>query len=72
MDFDQYTLFKVENVAGDTVFIIVNEFETNKVTGLVDLKNKGDEAFIQDPLPILKKDLKSMLEKGEIINIDRK
>jgi hypothetical protein len=72
MDYDQYTLFKVENVAGDTVFIIINEYETNKVTGLVDLKNKGDEAFIQEPLPMLKTALKSMLEKGEIINIDRK
>jgi phage FluMu protein Com len=71
-DYKQYTLYKVENIAGDTVFVFVNQYETNKITGLSGLKNKGDEAFIQEPLPILKKELKVMLDKGEIIDIDRK
>jgi hypothetical protein len=71
-DYKQYTLYKVNNVAGDTVFVFVNQYETNKITGLTDLKNKGDEAFIQEPLPLVKTELKSMLEKGEIIDIDRK
>ncbi len=69
---NEYTLYKVDNVADDTVFIKVNQYETNKITGLASLKNKGDEAFIQEPFPLIKTELKSMLEKGEIIDIDRK
>jgi len=71
-DYNQYTLYKVENIVGDTVFVLVNLYETNKISGLSDLKGKGDEAFIQESLPILKADLKVMLDKGQIIDIDRK
>ena len=71
-DYKEYTLYKVDNVAGDTVFILVNQYGTNKISGLSDLKNKGEEAFNQEPLPFMKTELKEMLEKGEIIDIDRK
>jgi hypothetical protein len=71
-DYKQYTLLKVESVAGDTVFVLANQYETNKVTGLSDIKLKGDEAYVPEPLAILKADLKSMLDKGEIIDVDRK
>ncbi len=66
-----YTLYKVGNIAGDTVFVLANQFETNKRRGLSDLKRKGDLAFINEPLPIHKADLKNMLEKREIVDIDR-
>ena len=72
IDYKQYTLYKVDTVAGDTVFILINEYETNKIRGLEGLKKRGDEAFMLEPLPIVKTKLKSMLEKGEIIDIDRK
>lgn len=72
MDYKQYTLYKVDNVVGDTVFVLVNQYETNKITGLTDIKNKGDQSFIQEPLPLLKTELNSMFEKGKIIDIDRK
>ncbi|WP_367915205.1 hypothetical protein [Leadbetterella sp. DM7] len=70
-DYAQYTLYKVDHVDGDTAFVLLNEYETNKVSGLTGLKQKGDEAFIREPLPMLKADLKSMLEKGEILDIGR-
>jgi hypothetical protein len=71
-DYKQYTLYKVDNVIGDTVFLLINQYETNKIRGLSDLKNKGVEAYGEDVLPLVKTDLKNMLDKGEIINIDRK
>ena len=67
----QYTLFKVDKVVGDTVFLFMNEYETNKSSGLADLKRKGDKVFIQEPLPMLKSELKNRLDEGEIIGIDR-
>ena len=57
---------------GDTVFLLINKYESNKATGLADLKNKGEETFSDELYPILKTELKSMLEKGKIIDIDRK
>lgn len=72
LDRRQYTLYKVEKVSGDTVFILFHEYETNKKSGLRGLKNKGDAGFIEEePLLILKKDLKNMLETGEIMDIER-
>ncbi len=71
LDYKQYTLLKVDKVLGDTVFVLLNQYETNKSRGLSDIKRKGDQAFIQEPLPMLKTELKTKLEKGEIIGIDR-
>lgn len=69
---DQYTLFKVDDVIEDTVYLFVSQYETNKASGLASLKNKGDDAYSDASEPMLLNDLKSMLEKGEIIDIDRK
>jgi zinc-ribbon family len=69
---NQYTIYKVDEVASDSVFIVVNAFETNLQTGIADIKKKGDSSFIYDAFGFSKKELKKMLEDGEILNIDRK
>ena len=38
---NQYTLYKVENIEGDSAFIRFSKFVLNKITGLADLKSKG-------------------------------
>jgi len=68
---NQHTLYKVDNVQGDSVFVRFNQYETNKATGLTNLKRKGDAAYIDGSIPFLKSELKQMLEKGEIRDIDR-
>lgn len=68
---NQYTLYKVADVQGDTVFVRFNQYETNKASGLYELKSKGDSAFSQLAVSILKSELKKMLEKGEITDIER-
>lgn len=70
-DAKQYTLYKVDSLAGDTVFVLVNQYETNKSSGLYELKSKGDEAFIQEAVPLTKSDLKNMFDGGIIIDIER-
>lgn len=67
----QYTLFKVNEVANDTVYLLLNQYETNKRTGLLDLEKMGDEAYDEDVLPILKSELKNMFETGDIIDVVR-
>jgi hypothetical protein len=64
----QYTLYKVAQVEGDSVFVQLNDYETNKVTGLNDLKK---ETYSEDLLGFSKSELKQMLEKGDIIDIER-
>jgi hypothetical protein len=64
----QYTLYKVAQVAGDSVFVQLNNYETNKVAGLNDLKK---ETYSEEVLGFSKAELKQMLEKGEIIDIER-
>ena len=65
---NNYTLYKVESVAGDSVFIAANDFETNKISGLRELKIKG---FSTDVFSFHKNELKKMLEDGEIMDIER-
>jgi hypothetical protein len=67
-----YTLYKVDGVVGDTVYILFHKYETNKLSGLRDLKSKGDADYINDPQPFLKKEIKQMFDDGKIIDIDRK
>jgi hypothetical protein len=69
---NQYTLYKIENIAGDSAFIRINQFETNKVSGLADLRSKGESAYSEDVYLFSKAELKVMLEKGEILDIQRK
>jgi len=69
---DQYTLYKVEQVRGDSVFVSINQYETNKVSGLGDIKDKGDAAFSEEVMTFSKSELKKMLDDGEIVDVDRK
>ena len=71
LDNKQYTLYKVENIVGDTVFVLAHEYESNKRRGLSDLKKRGDLAYFPEPFSILKSDLEAMLESNEILDIDR-
>jgi hypothetical protein len=68
---NQYTLYKVDTIQGDSVLIRPNNYEVNKETGLNDLKRKGETAYSEDLFAIHKKELKEMLESGEIIDIER-
>jgi hypothetical protein len=72
MDYKRYTLYKVNNIVGDTVFLLLGQYEVNKLMGLIDLKKKGDEAYGEEVFPLVKTDLMNMLDKGEIIDIERK
>jgi zinc-ribbon family len=70
---NQYTLYKVDEVRGDSVFVLMNNFESNMSSGLSELKGKGDVSYTTDMvLPLTKAELKQMLDKGEIMDIDRK
>ena len=69
---NQYTLYKVESVESDSAAIRINQFETNKKSGLTSLKAKGESAYSEDIYSFSKKELKVMLQKGEILDIDRK
>ncbi len=69
---NKYTLYKVDAVVGDTVFVRPNNFETSEESGLSDLKQKGDTSFGEETQPILKPALKTMLEKGDIVGVERK
>ena len=68
---NQYTLYKVNGVEGDSVLIRINNYETNKITGLADLKRKGEAAYSEEVFALSRSDLKTMLEKGEVIDIER-
>jgi hypothetical protein len=68
----QYTLYKVNDVRSDSVFVNLSEYETNMESGFGDLKNKGESAFSAVSIGLTKKQLKEMFDKGEIINVERK
>ncbi|MEP6675942.1 MAG: zinc-ribbon domain-containing protein [Ferruginibacter sp.] len=68
----RYTLYKVDEVSGDSVFVRINNYETNLSSGMDELKRKGDNEYSEDEMSISKSGLKKMLDDGEIMNVDRK
>lgn len=67
-----YTLYKVSSVNGDSVFVQPNLYETDRSSGISSIKSKGDAAFAEEESLIMKPELKQMLDKGDIRDIDRK
>lgn len=63
-----YTLAKVSRVKGDTVFIFLNNYQTDKSTGIDDLKDKG-YAAIEDTTTV--SDLMDMNKEKKILDIER-
>jgi hypothetical protein len=72
IDRSHYTLYKVLRVEGDLVFCGQNRYETNKIVGLIDLKSKGNEAYLAVPISFRKGVLQQMLTDEKILNVDRK
>jgi hypothetical protein len=65
-----YTLYKVDDIVGDTVYIVQNLYETNKPSGLRELKAKP---YAEDEVvPYSKAELKDLFEKDKITDVDRK
>ena len=71
-DDSHFTLYKVDNINGDTVQFLVSEIEATTANHLEVLLYKRDSLFRQEPLPILKKRLATMLRMREIVSIERK
>jgi len=67
----QYTLYKVDDVVGDTIYLLMSEYETNKISGLMEMKRKGDAAYGQFVAHVPKSELKQMFDKEEIFDIER-
>lgn len=63
-----YTLYKVARVAGDSVYILHNLYETNKRSGLGDLMKKE---FAPEEDVLTKNELKELFDKGTIDDINR-
>ena len=68
----QYTLYKVASISGDTVLIQPNNMETNKASGLQKIREQGDAGYSEEIIPVLKAELKSWFDKGDILDIERK
>lgn len=66
-----FTLYKVGLIEGDSVFIYPNMYETDRETGLYQIKEKGDSVFEKDLYGFSKAELQQMLKKGEILNVER-
>ncbi len=64
----EYTLYKVDKIEGSAVYVFENEYAVDKAGGVRDLLLKP---FYKESAPIMKTDLKAMLEKGEIMDIKR-
>jgi hypothetical protein len=67
----QYTLALVDHIEKDSVYIRYSDYETNKISGLGKLKRRGKDIYSPVTFGYGKAELKDMLNKGEIVDIDR-
>ena len=66
-----FTLLKVSETIGDTVYVFSNSYATKQVTSMRKLIDKSDFDFSTEASPMLRSDLIHLLETGAIINIER-
>jgi hypothetical protein len=64
----QYTLLRVSRVQGDSVFVNINEFETDKKKGLTELREKP---FSKEEIAFTTQTLRVMQKEGKILDIER-
>jgi hypothetical protein len=64
----EYTLYKVDRVEGNMVFLFQNEFITDKQSGIYQLEEKP---YYKESFPVGVTNLKHMLEVGEILEVER-
>ena len=71
LDGSAYTLYKVAKFTKDSVFVKINEYETDRSSGLYDLKRKGASAYLPDTFGFSKLEIISMFENGDISDVNR-
>lgn len=69
---DHYTLYKVNKVSGDSVYLALNKYEADREDGLDDIAAKGDTAYDSAQEGIAKPFLVEMAKEGAILDIERK
>ncbi|MFM7022211.1 MAG: hypothetical protein ACKOXB_04475 [Flavobacteriales bacterium] len=63
-----YTYYRVISIQGDTVVMEENKYGVQKPLELYSIRAKWDGA---DTIPVLKKDLQSGLDDGDIYSVKR-
>jgi hypothetical protein len=66
-----YSLLKVSEVRGDTVYVFTNNYATKSIRSLSKLRDDSYFSFSKELSPILRSDLIQMFESGEINEIER-
>lgn len=66
-----YSLLKVAEIRGDTVFVFTNSYATKSLRSIRKLMNDSYFYFSKEPSPKLRSDLIQMFESGEITDIER-
>ncbi|NVM63321.1 hypothetical protein FHW88_001597 [Mucilaginibacter sp. SG538B] len=69
---DYYTLYRVNKVSGDSVYLALNKYESDREEGLDDIAAKGDTAYDNAQQGIAKPFLVEMAKEGSILDIERK
>ena len=67
---DVYTLYKVQRISKDSVYVFANKYQTNEASGIGDLEDK--EYDQQKVYGFSKSELIEMSKHGKILDIDRK
>jgi hypothetical protein len=70
-NYDSYTVYKVDEVKGDTVVLLVSQFETNKQSGLGQIKRKGNSAWAEETETTTREAIKRMYENNVIVDVER-
>jgi hypothetical protein len=70
LGYRSYTVYKVISVKNNTVILLKSTFESNKISRLDEIKNMGDETYLEGQ--VSKNELKELFDEGKILDVDRK
>ncbi len=70
-NWNTYTIFRVEQIMNDSVFVRFNSYETNSSTGIRKIKRDHGYDYAPGISGFSKVKLKEMFNEGKILDIDR-
>lgn len=69
---DMYTLYRVEQVEGDSVVLLINDWESDQQSGINSiLRKKKNEGFSDNRVTVSREDITKMYQDNHIIEVNR-
>lgn len=70
-DDNMYTLYKVDEVEGDSLTLLINDWQTEESSGLPSIRRRKNGGYSDTRFVVPKETIKEMYDNDQIVEVDR-